>query len=1148
LVWNWGDGQQTTGFFPQSHTYSSAGTYTVQVTAHYSNGSSASASEQVSPAQNVVTLYAATINGLQATINGSVNNSPTNLVWNWGDGQQTTGFFPQSHTYSSAGTYTVQVTAQYSNGSSASASESVTIVAHVVTLYAPSVSGLQVQINGVATPGASVTNIGWNWGDGQQTAGFFPQIHTYSALGTYIVRVIAYYNDGFTASATNSVSLVAHVVTLYAPTVSGLQVQINGVATPGNLVTNISWEWGDGQQTSGFFPETHTYAATGTYTVQVTAHYNDGSTALSSETVTTSPSTVSPTYSTLILTPSSVPADGLSPITAKATLRDTKDNPVFGRTIVLRASGQANINIASSTNTTDNNGQATTTITATTPGTSLIVLIDLTNVNLITSATATFTPLTVSTPLVLSNAIVTLYQDSANFLDGTIGGYNPSITSVPISVVPIYWLAPSEGHIGDYFQNQATSAEAQAVVDAAFFDAGQLIDPLGKEAPSILKLINAEGQTALNIEADLGIQGYFDWIANSSSGCSTEAQGIVNGGTADQQALQNQEGSLLSGIPQSSANLEATWTTNLQSRLNANHVLMGIEAQQDSYLIIVSNAWQVSHSPVLSLEQGGLEAIAIGAAQFVPVVDVGVDLLLIGYSEYQNYQSFTGAQNNYALAQRSLLSCWGYTDEICSNTAAGFSAIAIGSTPDTVTVQIQGGYTTQLGYQSQVPSSWLPSFTINAQVNVFTITNVYSMVNVQNTGLNAASFEVVALYSYSNKIFSALPSTCIAEVSNVGAGQSSWVQLEYYDGNIGALPNTGDPIQIYVLGINNTGMFYGGSTNFAESTFQAVAQVKTEGGGVLSKNPTPLDDGLDTTNNSAVVENPIRCQIVQNSSSQTYQATIRISNPFTLPLTATVTQPIPPGMNVLATDGASGISSIVWTNTVFPTNFIEDTFTFSISVTPGAQTHLPPPTVLFSDSTGTNNVSFQSIAPAFIGLLPVQVSGSIPLGMPGVNSFMLVAVTNLTDTGQTGSLTITLSDSSGNAVTNFSQSFSLDGSSSTNLILSLPGYLSAGSYTLAGSLIINGGTGQVLVGTYVVPALPIALDVSSTSPLSTNGFTSVLSGPVGNYVIEASSDISNPTSWQPILYHSAASSPFHYYFTDSAATKLPYRFYRVLRQ
>jgi hypothetical protein len=76
-------------------------------------------------------IFPTCINGLQIDINGGTYAPPggqvTNIVWNWGDGQQAPGGFPNSHTYSSAGNYTVQVTSQYSDGSSATLSQTLTV-------------------------------------------------------------------------------------------------------------------------------------------------------------------------------------------------------------------------------------------------------------------------------------------------------------------------------------------------------------------------------------------------------------------------------------------------------------------------------------------------------------------------------------------------------------------------------------------------------------------------------------------------------------------------------------------------------------------------------------------------------------------------------------------------------------------------------------------------------------------------------------------------------------------------------------------------------------------------------------------------------------------------------------------------------------
>jgi PKD repeat protein len=47
VSWNWGDGSSSNSWFPATHTYASPGTYTITVTAHQSDGQTASASTTV---------------------------------------------------------------------------------------------------------------------------------------------------------------------------------------------------------------------------------------------------------------------------------------------------------------------------------------------------------------------------------------------------------------------------------------------------------------------------------------------------------------------------------------------------------------------------------------------------------------------------------------------------------------------------------------------------------------------------------------------------------------------------------------------------------------------------------------------------------------------------------------------------------------------------------------------------------------------------------------------------------------------------------------------------------------------------------------------------------------------------------------------
>jgi len=66
------------------------------------------------PKLPIITLYSSSVNGMTVTIYGDAHSGSgktlSNISFNWGDGQSSTGQFPQTHTYSQAGTYTTTAT------------------------------------------------------------------------------------------------------------------------------------------------------------------------------------------------------------------------------------------------------------------------------------------------------------------------------------------------------------------------------------------------------------------------------------------------------------------------------------------------------------------------------------------------------------------------------------------------------------------------------------------------------------------------------------------------------------------------------------------------------------------------------------------------------------------------------------------------------------------------------------------------------------------------------------------------------------------------------------------------------------------------------------------------------------------------------
>ncbi len=141
---------------------------------------------------------------------------------------------------------------------------------------------IQFDGSGSSDPDGDTISFAWDFGDGNTATGMMPT-HTYAAAGNFEVRLVV--NDGQADSDPSVTS-----ATISAPPVNLAPVADPGgpyAAEPGQVITfdgsasadpngdalTYSWDFGDGSTGSGVNP-THSYAATGTYTVTLTV--NDG--------------------------------------------------------------------------------------------------------------------------------------------------------------------------------------------------------------------------------------------------------------------------------------------------------------------------------------------------------------------------------------------------------------------------------------------------------------------------------------------------------------------------------------------------------------------------------------------------------------------------------------------------------------------------------------------------------------------------------------------------------------------------------------------------------------------------------------------------------------------------------------------------------
>lgn len=207
---------------------------------------------------------------LTATVSAGANVTYT---WSLGDGATTIGPIV-SHTYPSPGAYTAVVTAA-NQVSSAVTNTIVTIRDQPITALqasgdSPTPLGAPTTLTAAVASGTNVA-YSWNLGDGAFGSGATIE-HVYPAAGVYTATVTATNSVGqLTATTTITVDEPISGLTASSdsPTALGATTTFSATLTTGSNVA-FSWDFGDGHSATGMNP-THSYTATGAYSVTVTA-------------------------------------------------------------------------------------------------------------------------------------------------------------------------------------------------------------------------------------------------------------------------------------------------------------------------------------------------------------------------------------------------------------------------------------------------------------------------------------------------------------------------------------------------------------------------------------------------------------------------------------------------------------------------------------------------------------------------------------------------------------------------------------------------------------------------------------------------------------------------------------------------------------
>jgi YVTN family beta-propeller protein len=291
--WNFGDGSDLVTEYNPTHTYSKAGTYTVKETVSNAAGKDTEIKTNyitvISVIKPVAAFSASPTSGnlpLSVTFTDKSTNSLTSWKWNFGDGTSSTARNP-THKYSAAGKYTVTLTATNSAGSNtATKSNYITVTATsqvpVVDFWGSPLSGkAPLKVTFTEASKGSPTTWRWDFGDGTYSTQKSP-VHTYSAAGTYTVRLTAINTEGSNTKTKSNYVKVSEApqipVASFSSNANSGNAPLSVTFTDTSTGSPTSWKWnfGDGTYSTVQNP-THIYSTAGKYTVTLTASNTAGS-------------------------------------------------------------------------------------------------------------------------------------------------------------------------------------------------------------------------------------------------------------------------------------------------------------------------------------------------------------------------------------------------------------------------------------------------------------------------------------------------------------------------------------------------------------------------------------------------------------------------------------------------------------------------------------------------------------------------------------------------------------------------------------------------------------------------------------------------------------------------------------------------------
>ncbi|MEP7279848.1 MAG: PKD domain-containing protein [Bacteroidota bacterium] len=283
IKWEWdlGDGTKDASQNPK-HTYTAAGYYNIYLKVTSTTGCSSATS---------AARYIRMVNGVKADFNttgpatckppynifyNNLTSGPGNITYNWDLGNGNTSTLPSpTGNYTTAGSYTVKLTAQSDFGCSDAIQKTIPIngITTSFTVNNDSIClGSPVSFQSTSSP--APVKVLWDFGDGTSSGQLSPPPKIYASPGTYPVTLYGTFTSCTDSAKKNIIVFGKPAVDFYSADNNSSCKAPAPVTFQNNSpdVVSAHWDFGDGNSGNsvGTSSIVHTYNALGNFTVTLT--------------------------------------------------------------------------------------------------------------------------------------------------------------------------------------------------------------------------------------------------------------------------------------------------------------------------------------------------------------------------------------------------------------------------------------------------------------------------------------------------------------------------------------------------------------------------------------------------------------------------------------------------------------------------------------------------------------------------------------------------------------------------------------------------------------------------------------------------------------------------------------------------------------